>query len=62
MIELPNPQVLVKALKSAGMSQVRISKGLGCSQAEISRWQAGLCNPNGQYMMRLVALWKEKCQ
>lgn len=54
-------QQMVTNLRSAGVSQTRIAKHIQCPQANVSRWQAGLCKPNGEYMMRLVALWKEKC-
>lgn len=61
MNELPNAQALVKALRSAGMSQMRVAKHLGCSQAEISRWCNGKCKPGGELLLKLMALHGEKC-
>lgn len=61
MTELPNAQVLVKALRSKGMSQQRVAAALGCSQAEISRWCNGKCKPGGELMLKLMALHGEKC-
>lgn len=61
MNEQITAQQMVTNLRSVGVSQTRISKHIQCPQANVSRWQAGLCNPNGTYMMRLVALWQEKC-
>lgn len=61
MSELPNAQTMVKALRSAGMSQCRIADRLGCSQAEVSRWCNGKCKPGGELLLKLMALHGEKC-
>lgn len=61
MSEIVSAQTMVKALRSAGMSQQRVATALGCSQAEVSRWCNGKCKPGGELMLKLMALHREKC-
>lgn len=55
------PAQMVTNLRSKGLSQVRIAKALGCKQATVSRWQSGKRDPEGCWLPKLQALWKEKC-
>lgn len=59
--EIKSAISIVCDLRKKGMSQVRISKALGCTQAAVSRWQSGKRLPEGDWMPKLEALWKEKC-